>query len=248
MKQFEMECTLIKIASVSGVSEFKGEDFDHGCSVRFERMFENTILDEFDPDLRTALYKADDGKLKTAEDGQGEFAMPLEGIKLTARKCQSVQGPIKFSKILTGWEVIYHYGANEASAIKAKDVKFTEFTLVEACDGGSVLLSFKAYQKLPPEVQGFVDHMAKTSVECTFRAPVDTQVDFVDESKKKGRGKKKTAAEKAGEDPFAGTDIPPLAEGEQASRDGTAWPFPSPGAAHGDGTETPVDEEVEQTE
>jgi hypothetical protein len=234
MKQFEMDCTLIKIASVSGVSEFKGEEYDHGCSVKFERMFENTVLDEFDPDLRTALYKPEDGKLKTGEDGQGEFAMPLEGVKLTARKCHSIRGPIKFSKILTGWQVIYHYGSSEASAIKANDVKFTDFTLEEACDGGSVLLSFKAYQKLLPEVQGFVDHMAKTSVECTFKAPVDTQTDFVNETSKKGRGKKKTAAEKVAEegDPLAGSDLAQddtcieSSPGEQASRDGVAWPFP----------------------
>lgn len=212
MKPFEMDCTLIKITAVTGVSEFKGEDRDHGCSVTFERMFDNTILDEFDPDLRTALYKAEDGKPKN-DDGQGEFALPLPDVKLTARKARSIQGPIKFSKNLAGWTVIYHYGANEESAIKANDVKFTDFTLVEACEGGSCLMRFKAYQKLPPEKQGFVDHMAQTSIECTFVAPEDKQVDFVENGKNKPkRERKKTAAEKVGgdDDPFAGTDIPPL--------------------------------------
>jgi hypothetical protein len=211
MKAFEMDCTLIKITAVTGVSEFKGEDRDRGCSVTFERMFENTILDEFDADLRPALYKAEDGKLKTDNDGQAEFAMPLEGIKLTARKCKTIQGPIKLNKTLAGWKIVYHYGADEKSAIKASDVRFSDFVLREACEGGSCLLSFKAYQKLPPEVQGFVDHMAQTSVECTFKAPEDTQTDFVNEQNRKKRGgKKKTAAEKADENPFANTDIPPL--------------------------------------
>jgi hypothetical protein len=232
MKAFEMDCTLIKITAVTGVSEFKGEGRDHGCSVTFERMFENTILDKFDPELRAAIYKAEDGKPKHADDGQGEFAMPLEGIKLTARKCKSVQGPIKFSKVLAGWEVVYHYGASEASAIKANDVRFSDFVLKEACEGGSCLLSFKAYQKLAPEVQGFVDHMAQTSIECTLKEPIDTQTDFVDDQKKGKRGgKKKTAAEKVGgsDDPFAnsdlaqdGTKIDAALTGDQASHEGDA--------------------------
>lgn len=213
MKQFEMDRTLIKIVAVTPVPEFKGEKRDHGVSVTFERLFDNTILDEFDPDLRTALYKRDTSKPGAASgtnaEGQGEMSLPQQGIKLTARKCLSIQMPIKLKKDLTGWQIVYHRGASDASEIKAGDVKFSDFTLVDACEGGSALLRFKAYQKLPPELQGYVDHMAQTEVECTFRAPEAKQEDLVDQAKKGARSQKKTAAEKAaaGDDPFAGSDL-----------------------------------------
>ncbi|CAM2143694.1 DUF2815 family protein [Pararobbsia alpina] len=256
MKLFEMDCTLIKITAVTGVSEFKGDDRDHGCSVTFERMFENTILDEFDPDLRTALYKVEDGKPKSTPAGQGEFAMPIEGVKLTARKAKTIQGPLKLNKVLDGWKIVYHRGATEASAIKANDVKFSDFTLVEACEGGSCLLRFKAYQKLPPELQGFVDHMAQTTVECTFAAPEDTQQELPAMKQKGQRGRpKKTADEKASDDPFAGSDLaqdntkiessskkspettpaseqPAKGRAKRVPQPGDAWPFPTGNGTH----------------
>lgn len=238
MKQFEMDRTLIKIVAVTPVPEFKGEKRDHGVSVTFERNFENTILDEFDTDLRPSLYKKEDGKPRENENGQGEMTLPQPGVKLTVRKCLSIQMPLKLRKDLAGWQVIYHWGASESSEIKAGDVKFSDFTLVDACQGGTCVLRFKAYQKLPPELQGYVDHMAQTEVQCTFRAPEKKQEDLVDQANKGKRGgKKKTAAEKIAEegDPLAGSDLaqdhtrieskPP--KGEQNARDGVVWPFPN---------------------
>ncbi len=234
MKQFEMERRLIKIVAVTSVPEFRGDKRDYGCSVVFEMMFDNTILDEFDRDLRPALYRKDDGKTKTDDDGQAEMKLPVPDVKLTARKCPSIEMPIKLRKDLAGWQIVYHRGASEASEIKAGDVKFSDFQLKDACEGGSVLLRFKGYQKFPPELQGYVDHMAQTEVECTFRAPEAKQEDLVDQANKARKpAKKKTAAEKADEDPFANTDIPAAqaAAAKQASREGVAWPFPSGAAA-----------------
>jgi hypothetical protein len=253
MKQFEMDRTLIKIVAVTPVPEFKGEKRDHGVSVTFERNFENTILDEFDADLRPALYKAEDGKPLENADGQGEMTLPVRGVKLTARKCLSIQMPLKLRKDLAGWQVVYHRGASEASDIKAGDVKFSDFTLQDACQGGTVVLRFKAYQKLSPEVQGYVDHMAQTEVECTFRAPEKKQEDLVDQANKGSRKDKKKGAPKPS-DPFHGSDLatdgsaPENApEGEQASREGMAWPFPNPGQTHDEG-EPPVEGEPEEIE
>lgn len=251
MQALEMERKLIKIIAVQPVAEFKGDQRDHGVSVTFERNFDNTVLDEFGDDLLTTLFKEEDGKPKTDADGNGELTMPLPGVKLTARKCQWIPMPLKLRKILEGWQIVYHRGASPQSDIKAMDVKFSDFVLVDACEGGTTPLRFKAYQKLPPELQGYVDHMAATEVECTFRAPEKTQADLVDQAQGKGR-KKKTAAEKIAEsgDPLAGSDLaqdhtriegtPP--DGEQASRDGGAWPFPGPGATHDEG-EPPEEEE-----
>lgn len=169
MKALEMDRRLIKIVAVHPVAEFKGDQKDHGVSVTFERNFDNTILDDFGADMLTTLYKEEDGAPKIDDKGQEGFTMPLQGVKLTARKNVWIPMPMKLRKELEGWQVVYHRGATEQSDVKATNVKFSDFTLVDACEGGSCLLRFKAYQKLPPEVQGYVDHMAATEVECTFR-------------------------------------------------------------------------------
>lgn len=240
MQALEMERKLIKIIAVHPVAEFKGDEKDHGLSVTFERNFDNTVLDEFGDDLLTTLFKEEDGKPKTDASGNGELEIPVPGLKLTARKCLWIPMPLKLRKILEGWQIVYHRGATPQSDIKAMDVKFSDFVLVDACEGGTTPLRFKAYQKLPPELQGYIDHMAATEVECTFRAPEQTQADLVDQAQGKGRRKKKTAAEKIAEegDPLAGSDLAQdhtriestAGDGPPPHDDG-AWPFPSPDAA-----------------
>jgi hypothetical protein len=208
MKSLEMDRRLIKIIAVHPVAEFKGDQKDHGVSVTFERNFENTILDDFGTDMLPTLYKEEDGSPKVDNGGQGGLEIPMPNVKMTARKNLWIAMPMKLRKELEGWQVVYHRGATEQSDVKASDVKFSDFTLVDACEGGSCLMRFKAYQKLPPEVQGYVDHMAATEVECTFREPEKMQADLVDQANKPSR-KKKTAAEKIAEegDPLAGSDL-----------------------------------------
>lgn len=209
MKMLEMERKLIKIVAVQPVAEFKGDQRDHGISVTFERNFDNTVLDEFDADLLPTLYKEEDGSPKVDAKGQEGFTMPVQGVKLTARKCMWVPMPLKLRKELEDWQIVYHRGATPQSDIKALEVRFSDFVLVDACEGGTTPLRFKAYQKLPPELQGYVDHMAQTEVECTFLAPENKQTDLVDQARKAKAPKKKTAAEKIAEegDPLAGSDL-----------------------------------------
>ena len=208
MKSLEMDRRLIKIIAVHPVAEFKGDQKDHGVSVTFERNFDNTILNDFGADMLPTLYKEEDGSAKVDDKGQGGLEIPMPDVKLTARKNLWIAMPMKLRKELEGWQVVYHRGATEQSDVKASDVKFSDFTLVDACEGGSCLMRFKAYQKLPPEVQGYVDHMAATEVECTFREPEKTQADLVEQANKSSR-KKKTAAEKIAEegDPLSGSDL-----------------------------------------
>jgi hypothetical protein len=209
MKSLEMDRRLIKIIAVHPVAEFKGDQKDHGVSVTFERNFDNSVLNEFGDEMLPTLYKEEDGSAKVDEKGQGGLTIPMPGVKLTARKNLWIPMPMKLRKELENWQIVYHRGASEQSAITANDVKFSDFMLVDASEGGSCLTRFKAYQKLPPEVQGYVDHMAQTEVECTFRAPEKTQADLVDQANKASKKKKKTAAEKIAEegDPLAGTEF-----------------------------------------
>lgn len=228
MKALEMDRKLIKIISVHPVAEFKGDDHDHGLSVTFERNFDNTVLENFGDDLLPTLYKEEDGAPKSDSNGHGELTMPVPDLKLTARKCQWIPMPLKLRKILEGWQIVYHRAASPQSDIKAMDVRFSDFILVDACEGGTTPLRFKAYQKLPPELQGYVDHMAATEVECTFRAPENTQADLIDQANKSSKKKKKTAAEKIAEegDPLAGTEFARDAKQQEPEATGDVWPFP----------------------
>lgn len=229
MKALEMDRRLIKIIAVHPVAEFKGDQKDHGVSVTFERNFDNTILNDFGDEMLSTLYKEEDGSPKVDDKGQEGFTIPMPGVKLTARRNMWIPMPMKLRKELADWQVIYHRGATEQSDVKAHDVKFSDFMLVDAAEGGSCLMRFKAYQKLQPEVQGYVDHMAATEVECTFRAPEQSQADLIDQANKSSKKKKKTAAEKIGTDadPFAGSDLARDANAEEPQTAGDVWPeFP----------------------
>lgn len=200
-----IERKLVKIKKVTGVEEFKGDKRDYGCSVRIEWLTDNTVLDTFDKDARTAFYERDTGN-KTVSEGQGELSLPRQDVELTKRRCVNIETPLHFRKEFDGYTIVFHRGATEKSDITLSEVKLDDFT-GDPQDGGSVLMACNAYMKPPVEQRGYIDHMSKTEIEITLTPPTEKQADLVD---KAGKGsKKKTAAEKAGTDadPFAGSDL-----------------------------------------
>jgi len=203
---FAIDQKLIKVRSVTCVAEFKGDKRDHACSVKFEYQTDNTILDVLEPGLRKAFYEKDNGKTKTGDDGQQELSLPRQDLDLTSRKLLGINMPLKLKKEMAGYALVYHCGASEESFIKLGDVALSDFSL-DLQPGGTVLVMFSAYSKPGADVQGRIDHMAQTEIEVTLTPPTEKQADLVEKSKPT---KKKTRAEKADDDPFAGTDIPPL--------------------------------------
>lgn len=220
-----IERKLVKIAKVTGVDEFKGDQYDHGCSVRVQVTSPNTILDDLDPDVRKAFYERDKGKGSVNQDGQAEMSLPAADVELTKRRAAGVEMPISFSKEFAGYTIVFHRGATEASDIKLTEVNLTNFS-ADLQPDGIVLLTFSAYMKPTPEMRGPIDFMSKHEIEITLTPPA-AQADLVD--KAQSAGKKKTK----GADPFAGSDL---------AKDGTkiearaadkppldpavAWPFP----------------------
>lgn len=239
---FSIDQKLVKVRSVTCVAEFKGDRREHACSVKFEYKTDNTVLDELLPGLRRAFYERDNGKTKTGDDGQQEMSLPRQDLDLTSRKLVDVNMPLKIKKECAGYELIYHCGASEESFITLGEVALSDFSL-DLQPGGTVLVVFGAYAKPEAAEQGRIDHMAQTEIEITLTPPTEKQPELTPAAS--GRGRKKTAAQKIAEsgDPLAGSDLaqdhtriegtPP--DGEQASRDGGAWPFPGPGATHDEG-------------
>lgn len=201
---FEIQRKLVKIKSVTNVPEFKGEKREHACSVKFEFSTDNTILEQFEPGLRKAFYEKDNGKTKTAPDGQQEMTLPREDLDLTSRKLVGVQMPLKIKKEMAGYELVYHCGASEESFIKLGEVGLSDFSF-DLQDGGSVLVVFNAYSKPAADVQGRIDHMLQSEIEVSLIAPTAKQAELAPAK----TTKKKTAAEKIAEegDPLSGSDL-----------------------------------------
>ncbi|WP_333992681.1 hypothetical protein [Burkholderia orbicola] len=93
-------------------------------------------------------------------------------------------------------------------------MRLSEFS-VDPQDGGSALIACNAYVKPTVQDRGYIDHMAQTEIEITLTPPVPKSPDLVDKAQKPTASMSKTAAEKADDDPFAGSD---LARGAKGAR------------------------------
>ncbi|MEI5996793.1 hypothetical protein H3V53_06140 [Paraburkholderia bengalensis] len=254
-----IERKLVKILKVTGVDEFKGDQYDHGCSVRIQFLDTNEILDELDTHVRRAFYEKDSGKPTVDAKGQTGMSLPRGDIELTKRRMLNVETPIRFKKEFVGYTIVFHRGATETSDIKLSEVNITNIS-ADPQDDGMCLYEANAYMKPVAQVRGYIDHMSKSEIEITLTPPSSQQPDLVDQANKAKRDGKTADAGKsedadkqkadaaAGdapkEDPFAGTD---LARGKvktdakvttKGSRKGGpqpdgSWPFPSsPAGAH----------------
>lgn len=198
---FEITRQLVRIKKVSNISEFHGDSREHGCSVRVEWMTGNTVLDDLEAGLRTALYEKDDGKVKPNAEGQDELPLPRQDLALTSRKLPGVIMPIKLIKEFAGYTLTYHVGASEDSEIKLTEVNLTKFA-VDMQQGGTVLVGFNMYSKPDADVRGTIDHLEETEIEITLTPPQTKQAELPI-----AKPKKKTRKDKESDDPFANSDL-----------------------------------------
>jgi len=249
---FDLDHQAAKLASVTAISEFKGDTREPACSMKFEITTNNLVLAHFDPQLRHALYsKADAG-----DQGNTDMFPDADVGDLTSLKFKRLGYPLKWETEFAGYDLTFHIGLDdEKSNIVLSEIKLSDFAFTPK-DGGTVVTTFRAYAKPSTLDQGRIDQMLQQEVEISLTPPAAKQAELV-EQPKRGRGRpKKTAAQKIAEegDPLAGSDlaqdhtrIESTPSGEQNARDGAAWPFPSPSATHDEG-EPPVDGENEPAE
>lgn len=237
-----IEQQLMKIRSVTTVAEFKGDGREHAQNVKLEWTTDNGVLAEFDPQLRSAFYQKDDGKQKANNEGQGELSLPRQDVELTKLRIPFLQMPVKFKKEFAGYEMVYHCGASDKSNITLSDVELSDFSF-DMKDGGTVLVVFNAYAKPNAADQGKIDQMMQLECEVTLTPPTEKQPQLAPAKETK---KKKTAAEKTGDDPFEGSDLargaangpaaaeqPATGKGKKPMDPAAAGPFPSnPTGAH----------------
>jgi hypothetical protein len=248
MPMLEYENVTAKITSVTPLSEKHGNKRVPAQSLIIKVTLKNRRLDFFDDQLRHAFYRVPDGEENTPSLGIDPD--DLEG--LTEKRFPWMAQDIEVERELTGYTLIIDYGlGDEKSNIELEAKKIDNFK-IGIRDHGLFELSHRFIVHPDTLEKGRIEELLQQEIKVHLRAPKIQEQGELPLPEKRGRGRpKKTVAEKIATDgdPFAGTDIPPLAvedgdsetppivsedddtdAGEQAARDGGAWPFPSPDA------------------
>ena len=131
---FNLHNQLSVLNNVNVRAENHGEDKVLGIDLKLSLTLSNDVLGEFDPDLKTALFKV-------PETGQEELDLE-EATRLSALKFPSM-GSIGWGSDLKGYKFKLHYGiGGEQSDVILQDCKVNSFRFTPK-EGGSVEISVR---------------------------------------------------------------------------------------------------------
>lgn len=228
------------ITSVTPRTEAHGDDRVPAVTIGLKIEAANTMLDEIDPQIRHALYKAVDGQVE------------LDGVEPTTPvlRCNSFDS-IALTTAHEGWTLLVDDSIDEEDPMEFGGCKIDKFR-VDAKQGGSILLSFRcgtsdvdaerlgalgmhngrdiwikllAPKKQPPVIDGTAEAFKKDHPDATdlFTGTEDP----------------KPEGDAAGQDPKPEGDDAGQVDGEGSTTDAAGqaqqsenWPFPK-GAADG---------------
>lgn len=138
--QFSLKAAKVRLVHKNERLEKHGEDEVLACDLDFEYDTSNSVLSEFHPDLRSAMYKRPD-------DSQGELHEDPD--HLTALRVPELGGHIKFAAALEKAELVFLKGTKKHLVFpEAKVHKFS----FDCKDGGTVIVRFQG-QVHPDEGQ-----------------------------------------------------------------------------------------------
>lgn len=160
---FSLNRQTCKLTSVNPRQELHGTDKVLACDLKFEAKVSNDVLSEFDPSLKSALYRKPD-----ESDSQAELAIddPAHLSKLKF----PMMGAIKWNKEFAGDELVVHYGVSgrDDIALTAKAVDNFRF---DCQDGGTVNVSFRVIAHPKPEELGRLCEMIQQECEISLIPP-----------------------------------------------------------------------------
>lgn len=161
MPAFQIETpTEVHVASVTNRQETHGEEKVPAVSIGFELTTANTVLDQIDPTLRHALYKAVEGQEQ------------LPGIEpaTPVLRCNSVER-VTLPTRHEGWTVQVDDGIDETDPMTFGECKVDKFS-VEPKQGGSIVLRFRVgTSDIDAERLGKLGMHNGQSLWITVRAP-----------------------------------------------------------------------------
>lgn len=157
---FSLANQAAKLTSVNPRAEIHGTDHVMAADLKFEIKVGNDVLSEFDPSLKSSLYKKADGP-------QGELI--TDAGHLPALKFP-LMGPVKWGKEFSGYETVIHYGVSGAQDIHLIDCEVDNFRF-DCQDGGTVAVSFRVIAHPEPNEIGRLCEMIQQEVEMSLIEP-----------------------------------------------------------------------------
>lgn len=157
---FSLANQAAKLTSVNPRAEIHGTDHVMAADLKFEIKVGNDVLSEFDPSLKSSLYKKADGH-------QGELitdAGHLPSLKFP------LMGPVKWGKDFSDYETVIHYGVSGAQDIHLIDCAVDNFRF-DCQDGGTVAVSFRVIAHPEPTELGRLCEMIQQEVEMSLIEP-----------------------------------------------------------------------------
>ena len=223
---FNLSKTSAKLNSFNIRAERHGDNPVPAGDLKLTITAANTILDEFDPKLREALYQN-----TQADQGQKD----VEGVAPTLPNLRfpNLEGPFKFTDEGAGYKLTLDYGVGgERSNVTIEGCQVNNFS-ADCLEGGTVELSFRVQMTDPS-----ADLIGKLGVQVQHEIVIDLEAPVVAAPATvtpiKGRQKKMTkdetqaALQKAFLDGEDAKDAKPAGD---PPADGTTepWPFPKTG-------------------
>lgn len=152
-----------KIVNVNPRAEIHGDDYKVACDLHFEIKVSNDILSEFDPALKSALYRAPD-----ENDSQGDLLADQPGY------LPKLKFPL-LGKLTWGWQgagyqTTVHYGVSGKADIRMIQTEIDKFKF-DCQDGGTVVVGFRVVAHPEPEELGRLCEMIQQEVTISLDPP-----------------------------------------------------------------------------
>jgi hypothetical protein len=161
--QFALERQQVKLANFNARSELHGEDREPAADLKIEMTAPNDILSEFDPDLKSSLYRKANGTDAQAEllsDGPG-YLPKLRFPKM---------GAFDWGEQLAGAVLTIHWGPSGRSDLVLQECIVDKFSFA-ASDGGQVFITFRVRCKPDEKQAGKLFTMTQTTIEISLAPP-----------------------------------------------------------------------------
>jgi len=154
-----------KLRHVNPRAEMHGDEHVIMGDLKFSFLSANDLLAEFDPALKSSLYRKADG------DGD-QLELPTgEGDRLPKLRFPKM-GPIEWEVEIIGGLLTIHHGMSGYSDMRL-DVRSADNFKLELMDGGSVSVTFRVQCKPTEEQFGRLCYTVQKAIEISFEPPAD---------------------------------------------------------------------------
>lgn len=166
---FEIERQQVLLSNFNARSEVHGEEREPAADLKFEMTATNDILSEFDPDLKSSLFR------RANETGDQQDLMPDPRPGYLPKLRFPNMGEFAWSEKMVGMVLTIHLNRTE---LTMGDCKVDGFRF-EPIDGGNVAMTFRVQCKPDERQGGKLYTLIQQKVEITLRPANEAQSSLV---------------------------------------------------------------------